>query len=72
MKSKLGDKQRLEHMIDACDKILRATKNYDEEGMRNIIVHEYFGIDNYKVWQTITNDIPKVKADCENALKEFL
>ena len=115
MKSKMGDKQRLEHVLDACNKILRATNDYNEEkfindfivnaavyafltiigeasasitkdfkdrhpefdwtlmkGMRNIIVHEYFGIDNSKVWYTVINDIPKLKADCATALKEFL
>lgn len=27
-------------------------------GLRNIVVHEYFGIDNNIVWETITNDLP--------------
>ena len=114
MKSKLGNKQRIEHILDACNKVLLATENYDEEkfvnnfiitaaaysfqiiigeasiyiakdfknrhpefdwdlmrGMRNIIVDEYFGVDNHKVWDTVTNDIPKLKTDCENALNEF-
>ena len=30
MKSELGDKQRIKHIIDACRKILLATKTYDE------------------------------------------
>ena len=101
-------------ILDACSKILLATKEYNEErfvndfivaaavhsfimiigeasnaiskefkkqhpefdwalmkGMRNIIAHEYFGIDEYKVWDTVVNDIPKLKSDCENALKEL-
>ena len=114
MKGKFGDKQRLQHMLDACTKILLATKEYDLDkfvndfiitaathtfimiigeaaasitkefkddhpgfdwalmkGMRNIIVHEYFGVDDYRVWDTIVNDIPKLKINCENALKEL-
>src|SRR5436305_2109408 len=113
MKSKLGDKQRLLHILDACNKILLATKNYDEgtfvadfiitaavcnfimiigeasgtitdefkdshkefdwrlmKGMRNIIVHEYFGVDNHKMFETVIQDIPKLKNDCLNALNE--
>jgi uncharacterized protein with HEPN domain len=114
MKSKLGDKQRLLHILDACEKILLATKDYDEgrfvcdfiitaavcnfimiigeaaatitkefkdhntdfdwrlmKGMRNIIVHQYFGVDNYKMFETVVNDIPKLKNDCLKALKEL-
>ncbi len=102
MKSELGDKQRLKHIIGACKKILLATADYDEEkflndfivsaavcnfimiigeaastiskgfkethaefdwmlmkGMRNIIVHEYFGVDERKLWDTVVNDIPQ-------------
>lgn len=114
MKSELGDKERLNHISDACAKILLATNGYDEDkfvndfivtaavhsfimmigeasnavskvfkekhtqfdwalmkGMRNILAHEYFGIDEHKVWDTVVTDIPKLKSDCDNALKEF-
>jgi uncharacterized protein with HEPN domain len=30
-------------------------------GMRNIFVHEYFGIDTNLVWEIIKNDIPDLK-----------
>ncbi|NCI47455.1 HepT-like ribonuclease domain-containing protein [Sediminibacterium soli] len=40
------------------------------KGMRNIIVHEYFGVGEQKVWETVENDIPKLKSDCENILKK--
>jgi uncharacterized protein with HEPN domain len=30
-------------------------------GMRNVFVHEYFGIDTSIVWQIIINDIPNLK-----------
>ena len=35
MKSELGDKQRIEHISDACSKILLCTKDYNEEKFVN-------------------------------------
>ncbi|MFA4852754.1 MAG: DUF86 domain-containing protein [Bacteroidales bacterium] len=31
-------------------------------GMRNVFVHEYFGIDTILVWEIIKNDLPDLKA----------
>ena len=30
-------------------------------GLRNILVHEYFGIDTDLIWQIVTIDIPELK-----------
>ena len=30
-------------------------------GMRNVLIHEYFDIDETEVWKTIKNDLPKLK-----------
>ena len=30
---------------------------------RNIIAHDYFGIDEYEVWEIIKNHLPKLKID---------
>lgn len=30
-------------------------------GLRNILVHEYFGIDSDLIWQIVTIDIPELK-----------
>lgn len=32
-------------------------------GMRNVFVHEYFGVDSNLVWEIIKNDIPELKAN---------
>lgn len=104
MKGKMGDRQRLLHIIDSIAEIEKYTSevtfeifvqnsmmrfasvkqieiigeaaNYITEetkskftdiqwrqivGLRHILVHEYFGIDNNLVWQIITSDIPKLK-----------
>ena len=114
MRSKLGDKNRLKHIIDAileiekyvvdtdfnkfsensmmrfaCIKqmeiIGEASNHVSEEikvkfssiewqqiiGMRNIFVHEYFGIDDNILWQIIMNDIPNLKIKILQILKEL-
>ncbi len=104
MRSKLGDKVRMQHILDAIqeiesyiidvdfDKFMKnsmmryacikqmeiigeASNNVSEEvkseftsvewgqivGMRNIFVHEYFGVDATIVWEIIKGDIPDLK-----------
>ena len=104
MRSKLGDKVRLQHILDAIqeiesylidvdfDKFMEnsmmryacikqmeiigeASNHVSEEvkseftsvewgqivGMRNVFVHEYFGVDVKIVWEIIKGDIPDLK-----------
>ncbi|TAF72747.1 MAG: DUF86 domain-containing protein [Bacteroidetes bacterium] len=37
--------------------------------MRNVFVHEYFGIDARLVWQIIINDIPNLKIKIKEIIK---
>ena len=37
-------------------------------GLRNILIHEYFGIEWEIVWDTIKEDIPKLKKDLAKLL----
>ncbi len=30
-------------------------------GLRNVLIHEYFGVDANAVWQTVHIDLPKLK-----------
>lgn len=39
-------------------------------GMRDFLIHEYFGIDVDLVWRTIKKDLPKLKAQIVELLKE--
>ena len=111
MKSKLGDMQRLLHILDAiseienytaktnlpaflnnsmmrfasikqieiigeaANSISKETKAKFTEiewkqmaGMRNILIHEYFGVDNNLIWQVIMEDIPKLRSKIENII----
>jgi uncharacterized protein with HEPN domain len=37
-------------------------------GMRNIFVHEYFGIDSTLAWEILTNDVPELKIKVKEML----
>jgi len=38
-------------------------------GMRNILVHQYFGIDIDAVWSVVEHDIPELKLNINTILK---
>jgi uncharacterized protein with HEPN domain len=40
-------------------------------GMRNILVHHYFGIDTDAVWSVVEHDIPELKFNIETLLKNL-
>lgn len=40
-------------------------------GMRNILVHGYFGVDVGIVWSVVNNDIPQVKEQIERMIAEL-
>jgi uncharacterized protein with HEPN domain len=39
-------------------------------GLRNILIHEYFGIDNTIVWQIIKTNLPEIKPIIMKAIQE--
>ncbi|MBX2889685.1 MAG: DUF86 domain-containing protein [Saprospiraceae bacterium] len=40
-------------------------------GMRNIVIHRYFGIDEIVLWQTIEQDLPILEKQMEAILQEL-
>ena len=40
-------------------------------GLRNLIVHQYFGIDYRTVWEIIQDDLPVLKKQIENLILEL-
>lgn len=40
-------------------------------GMRNKLIHEYFGVDLKVLWDTVKNDIPPLKSLFEKMQKDF-
>lgn len=39
--------------------------------MRNILVHEYFGIDVEEVWSTVERDLPQLKCHSQKILQQM-
>ena len=37
---------------------------------RNLIAHEYFGIDYEMIWEISKNDLPKNRIDIENIIEK--
>ena len=69
--------RNLEVMGEAVKNIpLDIQKKYPEvewkeaKGFRNILIHDYFGIDLESVWDTINDDIPLLKKHISKVLKE--
>lgn len=112
MRNKLGDKERIQHILDAiveietyihevtkeqflhnsmmrfasikqieiigeaANQVTNETKDKFSEiewkqiiGLRNILVHEYFGVDNSLIWQIVITDIPALKERITEVLK---
>lgn len=39
------------------------------KGFRNIVAHDYFGVDAEEVWQIIKNHLPELESQINNILK---
>ncbi len=39
-------------------------------GLRNLLIHEYFGVDESIVWEIIKTNLPKVKPNILKAIQE--
>ena len=68
--------KQLEIIGEASTHISSVTKDEYSEiewqqivGMRNLFIHEYFGIDLYIAWDIIENDLPSLKQALVSILK---
>ena len=42
----------------------------DIAGMRDKLIHEYFGVNMELVWETVKKDLPELKKEIDNILEE--
>ena len=40
-------------------------------GLRDVLIHKYFGVDYKNVWKIVKEDIPKLKEDVSKMLEEL-
>lgn len=67
--------RELEIIGEAASNVSRATRSLssgipwqDITGMRNRLIHAYFDVDLDTVWNTVTKDLPVLKAELEKIL----
>ena len=41
-------------------------------GMRNKLIHDYFGVDVMAVWETVKNDIPTLKTNLDTIISTLV
>jgi uncharacterized protein with HEPN domain len=63
---------------EACNRLSEATRSLAPElpwrsviGLRNVIVHEYFGIDDWTIWDIIHHDLAHFEAELDALLKRL-
>jgi uncharacterized protein with HEPN domain len=70
--------RRIEIIGEAVKSISRDTRNKfphipwrEIAGMRDIVVHEYFGVSIDMIWRVAINEIPELKKDIEQIISEL-
>lgn len=81
----LTDEKTVDSIVRNFEILGEAAKNIPEEvkikysdvpwnemiGMRNKIIHEYFGVDHNILWKTIKDDLPQLKPKIKEILESL-
>ncbi len=60
------------HFSDEFFKKYKEVEWAEITGLRNVLLHEYFGIDIRIVWQVIQNDLPHLNESIKAILQEMV
>lgn len=39
--------------------------------MRNVLIHEYFGVDREEIWVAVERDVPTIKTELRKILRKL-
>ncbi|MDD2402341.1 MAG: DUF86 domain-containing protein [Clostridia bacterium] len=59
------------HLTDEFKKSYTEIPWTQMKALRNVVAHNYGKIDDESLWETITNDIPKLKDYCSSIIQYF-
>lgn len=70
--------RNLEIIGEAVKKVSMNTRNQHEDipwremaGLRDVLIHEYFGVDLRTVWGVVEKELPRLKPQIEDIIKEL-
>ena len=41
------------------------------KGLRNVVIHQYFGVELSEIWSTVINDIPILKSQIQKIIEDI-
>jgi len=59
------------HLSEHFKKLYKETQWKEIIGLRNILIHEYFGIDTKIIWDVIKVDLPEFKSRIKDMLNQI-
>lgn len=69
-----NDREWLLDILEAIERIEKYSSKgrqaFEEDELRNILVHRYFELDTDLVWKAVINDLPDLKDKVRAALEE--
>jgi len=61
--------EAVRHLVASQEQLPSGVPWSDIAGIRNILVHEYFGVDLGILWRTVTDDLPSLRPVLEDLLR---